>query len=93
MLLRKYCGVEIIKMNEIKMLMLGHLAYNITNVIITPLKSTFYRLKEKLKVEETYNNVFFENCIFRIGDEGKKGLLVLSPQGIASKDIIELCRS
>lgn len=76
--------------DNIKKIMLGHIPYNIELVVITPLKSTFYKLKEKLEIEEAYDNCFFENCAFKINKENKKGLIILSPQGIASKDIIEL---
>lgn len=77
-------------MEEIKKITLGHFPYNIALVIITPLKSTFYRLKEVLNIEEIYDKAFFENCVFKIDKGNKKGLLVLAPQGIASKDVIEL---
>lgn len=76
-------------MEEIKKITLGHLPYNIALVIITPLKSTFYRLKEELNIEETYDKAFFENSVFQINEGNKRGLLVLSPQGISAKDIIE----
>ena len=45
-------------MDKIKKIMLGHLADNIELVIITPLKSTFCRLKETLEIEQVHNNVF-----------------------------------
>ena len=77
-------------MDEIREIMLGHLVDNIELGIMTPLKSTFQKLKERLTIEETYNKVFFENCVFNINKETKKGLLILSPQGVASKDIVEL---
>lgn len=77
-------------MNNIKRIMLGHLAENITFVILTPLKSSFNKLIERLNIEDIYDNAFFKNCVFKIEKTNKKGLLVLSPQGIASKDIIEL---
>lgn len=77
------------KRDNIKKFMLGHLAENIGVIIITPLKSTYKKLKEKLDVKEKYENVFFENCIFDIKDS-RKGIVILSPQGIASKDIVEL---
>lgn len=70
--------------------MLGHLAKDITFVILTPLESSFNKLVERLYIEYTYNNVFFKNCVFKTEKNNKKGLLILSPQGIASKDIIEL---
>lgn len=76
--------------DNIKKVMLGHLANNVELVIITPLKSTFRRLKEQLKIEEIYERAFFENCIFKITKNDKKGIIILSPQGIASKDIVEL---
>jgi len=41
-------------MEKIKKFTLGHFPNNIALVIITPLKSTFYRLKEALNIEETY---------------------------------------
>lgn len=75
-------------MDEIRKIMLGHVAYNIELVIITPLKSTFKSLIETQEIEEIYEKAFFVNCIFKINE--KKGLIVLAPQGIASKDIIEL---
>ena len=59
-------------------------------VIITPLKSTFRKLKEQLEIGEVYRNVFFENCVFKIKKNNKRGIIILSPQGIASKDIVEL---
>lgn len=75
-------------MNRIKKVMLGHNADNISIVVITPLPSTYKKMKLNLDVEEEFENCFFENCTFKI--KNKKGLLVLSPQGMASKDIIEL---
>lgn len=77
-------------MNNIKRIMLGHLAEDITFVILTPLKSSFNKLIERLNIEDIYDNAFFKNCVFKTEKTNKKGLLVLSPQGIASKDIIEL---
>lgn len=79
------------KIDEIRKIMLGHIPINMDIVVITPLPSTFYKLSKKLDIEEKYDNGFFENCIFRIHDEkDKRGMLILSPQGISSKDIIEL---
>lgn len=78
------------KIDEIRKIMLGHIPTNIAIVVITPLPSTFYKLTKRLDIEEKYDNGFFENCIFRLHKENKKGMLILSPQGIASKDIIEL---
>ena len=77
-------------MEKIKRIMLGHIPYNVSLVIITPLKSTFYKLKEVLNIEEIYVNAFFENCVFTIDNKNTKGLIILSPQGISSKDIVEL---
>lgn len=77
------------KIDNIKKVMLGHLANDVEVVIITPLKSTFRRLKERLGIEKIHDNAFFENGIFEIKKE-KKGIVILSPQGIASKDIVEL---
>lgn len=77
-------------MNEIKKIMLGNIPNNISTVIITPLQSTFKKLKKLLTIEETYESGFFDNCIFEIRNKNKKGMLILAPQGIASKDIIEL---
>lgn len=77
-------------MNEIKQTMLGHIPKDISMVLITPLQSTFNKLKNILIIEETHENAFFDNCTFKISSKNKKGMLVLSPQGIASKDIIEL---
>ncbi len=77
------------EIDNIKKIMLGHFADDIELVIITPLKSTYRRLKERLDIKEIYENAFFENCIFNI-KKFKKGILILSPQGIASKDIVEL---
>lgn len=76
-------------MNKIKKIMLGNIPNNISTVIITPLQSTFNKLKSLLIIEETNENCFFENCIIELNQK-KKGMLVLAPQGIASKDIIEL---
>lgn len=78
------------KIDEIRKIMLGHSTYNFEIVIITPLKSTYKILKERLKIEEIYESVFFENFVFKISENDEKGLMILSPQGIASKDIIEL---
>ena len=75
-------------MNNIKKIMLGHLAEDVTFVILTPLESSFNKLIERLNVEHIYDNAFFKNCVFE--KNNKKGLLILSPQGIASKDIVEL---
>lgn len=80
-------------MEEIKKIMLGHLADNIEVVVITPLKSTFHSLRCELNVEKLYDKAFFENCIFRIGKKNTKGLLILSPQGIGAKDVIELFKN
>ena len=76
-------------MDKIKEVMLGHLAQDIDIVIMTPLKSTYSELKNRLDVVQSYEKVFFENCIFNIEGQ-KRGLIVLSPQGIAAKDVIEL---
>ena len=76
--------------NCIKKTMLGHLALDIDFVLITPLKSTFYRLKDTLTIIEEYNKCFFENFVFRLNEKNKNGLIVLSPQGVSAKDIIEL---
>ena len=78
------------KINKIRKIMLGHIPINVSIVVITPLPSTFYKLSKKLDIEETYDNGFFGNCTFRIHKNDKRGILVLSPQGISSKDIIEL---
>lgn len=80
------------KIDDIKKIMLGHLADDVELIIITPLKSTYRRLKERLDVKEKYENAFFENCIFDI-KESRKGIVILSPQGIASKDIVELFKN
>ena len=77
------------KIDNIKKIMLGHLADGVELVIITPLKSTYRRLKERLDIKEIYENTFFENCIFNV-KKSKKGIVILSPQGIAAKDIVEL---
>lgn len=77
-------------MREIRKVMLGHLASDVSVVIITPLKSTYKKLREKLIIEETYETAFFENCVVKVEGSNKKGLIVLSPQGVFSKDIIEL---
>lgn len=76
-------------MDKIKEVMLGHLAQDIDIVIITPLKSTYNELKNRLDIVETFEKVFFENCIFKLNGQ-KRGLIVLSPQGIAAKDTVEL---
>ena len=78
------------KIDNIKKVMLGHIANDIEVVIITPLKSTFRKLKEQLEIEEIYEKAFFENCVFKITENSKKGIIILSPQGIAAKDIVEL---
>ena len=78
------------KIDNIKKVMLGHLADNIEIVIITPLKSTFRKLKDRFKIEKIYEKAFFENCVFKIPNNSKKGIIILSPQGIAAKDILEL---
>lgn len=78
------------ELNEIRKIMLGHIPIDISIVVITPLPSTFYKLSEKLDIEEKYDNGFFENKVFRLHKNAKRGILILSPQGIASKDIIEL---
>lgn len=78
------------KIDNIKKVMLGHQVDDVELVIITPLKSTFRKLKEQLKIEEIYESAFFENCIFKITKNSKKGIIILSPQGIAAKDIVEL---
>ncbi len=77
-------------MEEIKNIMLGHSCCSISIVIVTPLKSTFRRLKEVLNIEKVYDGAFFENCIFKIDKSNKQGIIILSPQGIAAQDIIEL---
>lgn len=77
-------------MNVIKKIMLGNIPNSISLVIITPLQSTYHKLKNILNIEEMNDKCFFDNCIFKINEENKKGILVLSPQGISAKDIIEL---
>ena len=62
------------KIDDIKKIMLGHLADDVELIIITPLKSTYRRLKERLDVKEKYENAFFENCIFDI-KESRKGIV------------------
>lgn len=78
------------EINKIREKMLGHFKYKFSLVIITPLKSTYRRLSERLNIKESYVNTFFENCVFRIKENKKLGILVFSPQGIAAKDVIEL---
>lgn len=75
-------------MKKIFKTMLGHCPQNVDLVIMTPLKSTFYKLEERLNIDKTYKNVFFENCSFSI--KNKNVIIILSPQGIAAQDIIEL---
>lgn len=77
-------------MNEIKKTMLGCIPNDISIVIITPLQSTYKKIINLLTIEEINEKCFFDNCIFKISSNNKKGMLVLAPQGIASKDIIEL---
>lgn len=81
------------QIDKIKEVMLGHLADNVEIVIITPLKSTFKNLKDRFEVEKIYKKAFFENCVFKIPNNSKKGIIILSPQGIAAKDIVELFES
>lgn len=81
------------KMENIKRIMLGHLANDIELVVITPLKSTYRKLKERLRAEEIYENAFFENFVFRSEKNDKKCIIILSPQGIAAKDVVELFRN
>lgn len=78
------------KIDNIKKVMLGHRTDNVELVIITPLKSTFRKLKEQLEIEKIYERAFFENCVFKITENNKKGIIILSPQGISAKDILEL---
>lgn len=76
--------------DEIKRVMLGHVPCNIKCVLITPLKSTFYKLKDTLNIEESFCNCFYENFYFKIEQLNKRVMVILSPQGISAKDIIEL---
>lgn len=76
-------------MNKIIETMLGHITNNVSLVIVTPLPSTFYKLSKRINTNKYYYNCFFENYIFKTANN-KVGVLILSPQGIASKDIIEL---
>ena len=57
------------KIDNIKKIMLGHLEDDVELIIITPLKSTYRRLKERLNVKEKYENAFFENYIFDIKEK------------------------
>lgn len=81
------------KIDNIKEVMLGHIADNVEVVIITPLKSTYRSLKERFESEEVYEKAFFENCVFKIKENRRKGMIILSPQGIAAKDIVELFKN
>ena len=46
------------KIDNIKKIMLGHLEDDVELIIITPLKSTYRRLKERLNVKEKYENFY-----------------------------------
>ena len=48
------------ELNEIRKIMLGHIPIDISIVVITPLPSTFYKLSEKLDIEEKYDNGFLK---------------------------------
>lgn len=76
-------------MNKIIETMLGHIPNNVSLVIITPLPSTFNKLSKKIDITEYYDSGFFENYNFKTANN-KIGMLILSPQGIAAKDVIEL---
>ena len=71
------------KIDNIKEVMLGHIANNVEVVIITPLKSTYRSLKERFEIEEVYEKAFFENCVFKIKENRRKGMIILSPQGLS----------
>lgn len=75
-------------LSSVKNIMLGHLENNFDLVIMTPLKSTFEALIIQLGVTKIYDKCFFKNGLINYKD--KKILIVMSPQGIASKDIVEL---
>ena len=75
-------------MDKIKNIMLGHECKNIDIVIVTPLKSSYQKLIESFNVDCRYQKVFFDNCIVNVNN--KKVLIVFSPQGISSIDIIQL---
>lgn len=81
------------KIDNIKEVMLGHIANNVEVVIITPLKSTYRSLKERFEIKEVYEKAFFENCVFKLKKNRRKGMIILSPQGIAAKDIVELFKN
>ena len=84
-----YCGDDDINMNKIIETMLGHIPNNVSLVIITPLPSTFNKLSKRINIVEYYDSGFFENYMFKTTNN-KIGMLILSPQGIAAKDVIEL---
>lgn len=79
-------------MNDIETIcniMIGHSTNSIELVVMTPLKSTYKKIiKELNKNGEFYEKCFFENFVYetKIG----KVMIVLSPQGLASNDIVEL---
>lgn len=79
-------------MNDIEIIrniMIGHSINNIKLVVMTPLKSTYKKIiKELNRNGESYEDCFFENFVYetKIG----KVMIVLSPQGLASNDIVEL---
>lgn len=75
-------------LSSVKNIMLGHLENNLDLVIMTPLKSTFEALITQLGVTKIYDKCFFRNGLINYKD--KKILIVMLPQGIASKDIVEL---
>ncbi|MCR5837215.1 MAG: hypothetical protein K6G88_11965 [Lachnospiraceae bacterium] len=76
---------------QIQKVLFGHVG-NYEVVIITPIKSAFDKCVKSLCVEESFKDCFFENAKFETV-KGRKGIIIYSPQGIASQDCICLFRN
>jgi len=73
--------------HKIQKALLGHIIEGISVVIITPLKSAYVSLCAKLEAYEECLIGFYPNSYFRLENE-MRGMIVLTPQGISSQDII-----
>ena len=61
-------------------------------VIITPIRSAFYKITKELNGRLCKENIFFDNADFTTNNR-KKGLLICLPEGIAAQDAIFLFKN
>lgn len=61
-------------------------------VVVTPIRSAYNKLKSLLECNSEQNNSFFKNAQFDAKDK-RKGLLILSPEGIAAQDTIYMFKN